>query len=103
MFKTHYIIQLDGSGLTFYLNRSGKAFHVKGSVRHGAVPKEFKTLKGAFARAKSLYTRLVANNQIRPEDDQNIHVVEVSYRPCNPLLPDGFYKPVHTKVVTMKH
>ena len=92
MNKKYYLIQLvDSQGATFLLRRNGKVFH---RTNHG-LDKTYKSLRGAKKKAQSIQKKINALN--RPD---KINVVQVTFRPCNPLLPDGFYEPVNEVVAS---
>lgn len=88
--RKYYLIQLvEDSGQDYWLRNDCRHFHWN---NHGK-DKEYKFLSAAITRAKKIRKRLVNQNQI-------LNVVEVTFKPCNPLLPDGFYEPVKRSVAT---
>ena len=93
MNRKYYLIKLveASSGCEFWLRRDLKGFQW---YNHGK-DKEYKNLGSAVARAG----KITAGLRRRGDMDSTIHVVEVTFEPCNPLLPDGYYRPVQTVVV----
>ena len=88
--RKHYIIRFtDQHGCTFYLNRNLRAFKW---TNHGK-DKEYKTLKPALKKAQALRHKLLQ------QEYGKVEVLKVTYEPCNPELPDGYYRPVQTVVV----
>lgn len=89
--RKYYLIQLvdRSTDATFWLRKDGKAFFWN---NHGN-DKEYKNLGSAIKKARSLHNKTNA-----PEP--RINVVEVTFRPCNPELPDGYYEPVNRVVST---
>lgn len=89
--RKYYLIQLvdRSTNSVFWLRKDGKAFHW---TNHGN-DKEYKTLGAAVRKARSVHGRVHAPEPI-------INVVEVTFRPCNPELIDGFYEPVGKVVAT---
>ena len=89
--RKHYLIQLvESDGGTFTLRKNCRVFKW---TNHG-LDKEFKTLGPAIKLATKLHNRLRNQNS-------TINVVEVTFAPCTPELPDGFYKPVYRNVHTI--
>lgn len=87
--RKYYLIQLVDQGNLYWLRKDCKSFHW---TNHGK-DKEYKNLGSAIKKAKRLAHRVNA-----PEP--KINVVEVTFRPCNPQLPNGFYEPVGRVVAT---
>lgn len=87
--RKYYLIQLDDQGTKYWLRRDGRTFKW---YNHGK-DKEYKTLGPALKMARRLHARAHAPTP-------TINVVEVTFRLCNPELPDGYYEPVHTTVAT---
>lgn len=87
--RKHYLIQLDDRGTKYWLRRDGRTFKW---YNHGK-DKEYRTLGPAIKMARSLLARAHSPTP-------TINVVEVTFRLCNPELPDGYYEPVHTTVAT---
>ena len=86
--KKHYQIKLTQGGNTYWLRKGGKVFHW---CNHGK-DMEYRTLGAANRKAIQIRN----NKNIGPED--LVQVIEVTFKLCNPLLPDGFYEPVYTIV-----
>lgn len=87
--RKYYLIQLVDQGNLYWLRKDGKAFHWH---NHGN-DKEYKHLSAAIKKAMDLLNRVNAT-------EPKINVVEVTFRPCNPQLPNGFYEPVGRVVAT---
>jgi hypothetical protein len=91
--RKYFLIKyLNPAGLSLTLHRNGKAFFAN---THGN-DKEYRTLEAARRKAKSIRRTATFNG-----DRGDLIVVEVSFEACNPLLPDGFYKPVYTVVSSL--
>jgi hypothetical protein len=86
--KKHYQIRLTQGGNTYWLRKGGKVFHW---CNHGK-DQRYQTLSAANRKA----ARIRVNPSIGLED--KVEVVEVAFKPCNLLLPDGFYEPVFSVV-----
>jgi hypothetical protein len=88
--RKHYLIQLvTVDGTTAWLRNDCRHFHW---TNHGK-DKVYKSLAGAIKCAQKLHRRLADKNN-------KLNVVEVTFQPCNPELPDGFYEPVNRAVHT---
>lgn len=79
--RKHYLIQLERNGDRYWLRNNNRGFFWN---NHGK-DKEYKSLTAATKRAYAL-SRVCCH--------EKINVVEVTFRPCTPELPDGFYEPV---------
>lgn len=92
-----YIIQLVESETSKYvLRKDCKKFH----WHNFGGDKEYKLLGSAIKMAHKCRRRVA--NKLNPDFTRTapIHVIEVTYRPCNPELQDGFYEPVKRVVAT---
>jgi hypothetical protein len=86
-----YIIQLVESETRKYvLRKDCKEFHWHGF----GGDKEYKNLGSAIKMAQICRRRL--DNKLNPDFSATLklQLVEVTFEPCNPELPDSFYKPV---------
>lgn len=93
--KKHYLIQLISSKQVYWLNKAGHTFRW---TNHGE-DKQYKNLGSAIKMAEALRKGMVrARYGHLPPLDETINVVEVTFKPCNPELPDGFYEAVRTPV-----
>ena len=82
--EKYYLIQLvEKAGSEFWLRHDCKAFHWH---NHGN-DKQYKNLGSAVKMATKASKRLRDNTA-------KVNVVEVTFRPCNPELLDGYYEPV---------
>lgn len=100
--RKYYLIQLIDQGNSYWLRKDCKSFHW---TNHGK-DKEYKSLGAAIKKARFL-EKFAHNLWVRklpasglPTSEPKINVVEVTFRPCNPLLPGGFYEPVNRTVCT---
>lgn len=104
--RKYYLIQLVDQGNLYWLRKDCKSFHW---TNHGK-DKEYKSLRGAIKKARFL-EKFRQNLWVRklpsaegvngpPAAEPKINVVEVTFRPCNPQLPNGFYEPVGRVVAT---
>lgn len=86
--RKYYLIQLVvDSGSEYWLHKNGRVFNW---TNHGE-DKEYKNLGSAVSMARKAHKRLRDNAA-------KVNVVEVTFRPCNPELPDGYYEPVKRDV-----
>lgn len=98
--RKYYLIQLVDNGSTYWLRKDGKSFRW---TNHGN-DKEYKTLGAAVKKAQRANFIIKKRHAAvqAPEPSISVNVVEVTFRPCNPELLDGFYEPVNKVVVTVK-
>lgn len=89
MTKYFLIKYMNPAGHQLTLQKNGRVFLYNDYARN----KQYKTLAAARKKAKEIRN----THQFR-NDPGDLIVVEVAFEPCNPLLSDGFYKPVHTVV-----
>ena len=82
--QKYYLIQLIEAGNVYWLRNNGRSFHWN---NHGK-DKEYKSLGAA--------RKLVA--KLRTKTNGPVNAVEITFRPCNPELPDGYYEPVQRVV-----
>ncbi len=88
--KKHFIVRyVTADGDSYYLDRTGKTLYWHNVLGD----KEYKTLGRARNKALYLHRRF-----LRADRKGAIEVCEVTFRPTNPLLPDGFHEPVKTPV-----
>lgn len=73
---------------SMWLHKSNRVFKWH---NHGE-DKEYKNLSSAVKRAVSIGPSITNN--------YSINVVEVTFKPCTPELPDGYYEPVNRVVHT---
>lgn len=95
MTKTYYLVRFtDPVGSIFWLYKNRSHGRYKLHWLKSEKLKEYRTFKPAHNMAHQL-------SRHKQLADGTIDVVQVTFRPTNPLLPDGFYEPVETAVYTV--
>lgn len=90
--KKYYLIKyVSEDGHEFVLQRNGRVFVWNNYGKN----KEYKQLIAARRAA----IRIRGTSKFK-NDSGKVVVVGVTFSPCNPLIPDGFYKPVETVVAS---
>jgi hypothetical protein len=86
--KKYYLIKLTYNNDAYWLRKGGRIFKW---TNHGK-DQEYKSLTTAIKKAEKLsFSPSTGSKDV-------LEVIEVTYKPCNSKLPDGFYAVVYNSV-----